>query len=377
MNAHAELRAALSILAERAVAIAPVCKNEESTKLYLVLPVLDALGYDATDPYEVQPEYAADFRADRSDRVDFAIMRDGQPIIAIECKRAGADLASNRGQLRAYFGALPTVRLAILTNGLQFEFFVDCDEPNVMDDEPFLSIDMTCVAGDRLLVEQLDALSSITNARFDPSAIADLASIKLVQRRLSAVLVEEVRQPSEEFCRLVLQKVGLRNLRRNSILERYQSLVQIAYHEAIVRPVIEHLKAARVPSDSPSEVSGPGDARIVTTDRELAVYRYVCRRLAFLVSDEHHFAAIEQVQHRDYIGKFVVFYQNVRKGRLFDFIEGGNGYDKFVFPAPIGEIVTNNISEIDGPLRSVFLARIRELGAPLQANVQLLRAGTA
>ncbi|MGE8941536.1 type I restriction enzyme HsdR N-terminal domain-containing protein [Leptospira interrogans] len=325
--------------------------------------MLEALGYDAADPYEVQPEYAADFRADRADRVDFAIMRDGRPIIAIECKKVGADLASNRGQLRAYFSALQSVRLAILTNGLQFEFFVDCDEPNVMDEEPFLSIDMTCIAGGRLLGEQLDALGSISNPRFDPSTIADLASIKLVQRRLKAALVEEVREPSEEFCRLILQKVGLRNLRRNSIRERYQSLVQVAYQEAIVRPVLDQLKALRSLPDASPAAHDVGDARIVTTDRELAVYRYVCRRLAFLVSDEHHFAAIEQVQHRDYIGKFVVFYQNVRKGRIFDFIEGGNGYDKFVFPAPIGEIVTNNISEIDEPLRNVFSARVRELGS--------------
>ena len=71
----------------------------------------------------------------------------------------------------------------------------------------------------------------------------------------------------------------------------------------------------------------------------------------------------------------LLFYQNVRKGRLFDFIEGGNGYDKFVFPAPFGEIVTNAIGDIDGPLQKVFEARIRELDAAhLPAAAQLRRA---
>ncbi len=378
MNTHVELRAALEMLAERAVAIASVCKNEESTKLYLVLPVLEALGYDPADPYEVQPEYAADFRADRADRVDFAIMRDGKPIIAIECKKVGVDLASNRGQLRSYFSALQSVRLAILTNGVQFEFFVDCDEPNVMDDEPFLTLDMTCIATGRLLPEQIEALGHITSAAFEPSTVTELASLRLVQKRLRAVLIDEVREPSEDFCRLILQRVGLRNLRRSSILGRYQSLVRVAYEEAIVRPVVEQLKMRSQPAGFVVvETPASSDDRIATTDRELAVYRYVCRRLAYLASEEDQFSAIEQVQYRDYIGKFVVFYQNVRKGRLFDFIEGGNGYDKFVFPAPIGEIITNCVSDIDEPLRNTFLARVRELGSGQPSSLRQPSAGIA
>ena len=138
MSAHEQLRANLSVVAERSATIAKACKNEESTKLYLVLPVLGALGYNFSDPHEVQPEYAADFREEQANRVDFAIMRDGLPVIAVECKKTGSDLIGNRGQLRSYFSALLTVKLGILTNGMRFKFFVDCDEPNVMDEEPFV-----------------------------------------------------------------------------------------------------------------------------------------------------------------------------------------------------------------------------------------------
>jgi hypothetical protein len=69
------------------------------------------------------------------------------------------------------------------------------------------------------------------------------------------------------------------------------------------------------------------------------------------------------VQYKDYIGKFVVYYQNVRIGRLFEYFEGENGYDKFVFPAPHGEIVTNNVADLDAALQHTFFARVRELGA--------------
>lgn len=363
MSAYEILRANLSLVAERSAAIAKVCKNEESTKLYLVLPVLGALGYNVSDPHEVQPEYAADFRVDQANRVDFAIMREGIPVIAVECKKVGSELATNRGQLRSYFSALQTVKLGILTNGMRFEFFVDCDEPNVMDEEPFLTLDMDSVATGGLTTEVLSALASLTNSAFDPAAISEAAEMRLVQKRLRAALIEEVREPSDEFCRLMLQRVGITHLRRASIRERYHSFIRVAYEEAIVRPVIEHLRSRPVGQIDTTDAMEHAAERSVTTDRELAVYRYVCRRLAFLVSDEPQFSAIEQVQYRDYLGKFAVFYQNVRKGRLFDFIEGGNGYDRFVFPAPHGEIVTNAISDIDEPLRNVFVARIRELGA--------------
>ena len=63
-------------------------------------------------------------------------------------------------------------------------------------------------------------------------------------------------------------------------------------------------------------------------------------------------------------------------GRLFDFVEGSNGYDKFIFPLPGAEIVTNNMKEIDEPLRAIFVQRIREIGAskPLLARTTQMTA---
>ena len=108
METLGDLHASLAAIAERSAQIKSACANEESTKLYLILPVVGALGYDYTDPFVVQPEHAADFRAEMQERVDYVVLKDGIPIIAIECKKRGTDLAANRGQLRAYFSALPT-----------------------------------------------------------------------------------------------------------------------------------------------------------------------------------------------------------------------------------------------------------------------------
>lgn len=87
MTTHNELRAGLLVVAKRSVSIMAACTNKESTKLYLVLPMLGLLGYDFSNPYEVYPEHAASFGDGDVARVDLAVLRDGAPVIAIECKQ--------------------------------------------------------------------------------------------------------------------------------------------------------------------------------------------------------------------------------------------------------------------------------------------------
>lgn len=377
MSGQEELYSRLIDIAKRLPSIQSVCTNEESTKLFLVLPVLNALGYDVKDPTVVQPEYAADFRNGVPERVDYAILRDGAPVIAVECKKVGADLTSNRGQLRAYFTALQSVRLGILTNGICFEFFVDVENANIMDDEPFVTLDMEAARQRAIPIDVLEALSSITRAGFQPAAMTEIAEMRLVSKRLRTVLMREVREPSLEFSRTILKLAGLENLRKSRIETVYSSMVRNAFEEAFVIPVLELLRAAPGSPEDLSPTTDTAAQRIVTTERELAVYRYVCRRLAFLAGDEYQFSAIEHVHFRDYLGKFAVYYRNVKKGRLFDFIEGGNGYYKFIFPGPAGEIMTSTMTEIDEPLRAIFTQRIRELGGAPPASVPALEQARA
>lgn len=358
-----ELNSRLTAIAARLPSIRSICTNEESTKLFLVLPVLSALGYDVADPTVVQPEYAADFRDGISDRVDYAILRDGVPVIAVECKKASSELSGHRGQLRSYFTALEGVRLGILTNGLRFEFFVDCEKSNIMDEEPFVTLDMEAAAQGQFPSDVLEALAAVTKTGFHPATISELAELRLTSKRLRAVLMQEVREPSPEFCRVILKMAGFEHVRRARIESLYSSMVRNAFEEAFVLPVLEHLRTAEGNQDGVAPTSDVIAQRIVTTDRELAVYRYACRRLAYLAGDEYQFAAIEHVHYRDYVGKFAVFYRSIYKGRLFDFIEGGNGYDKYIFPEPFGEILTSTMADIDRPLKAVFAQRIGELGS--------------
>lgn len=106
-------------------------KNEESTKQFLILPMLRGLGYDTYSPKEVTPEFTADFHK-KNEKVDYAISINGEPKIFLEAKSINSAITKNAPQLSRYFSTFPNVRLGILTNGLEYHFFTDLNNTNIM-----------------------------------------------------------------------------------------------------------------------------------------------------------------------------------------------------------------------------------------------------
>ena len=376
MDSIEELRAGLVSIAQRSLQIRPACKNEESAKLYLVLPVLGLLGYDYTNPLEVYPEHVLELTDGKEARVDFAILRDGRPIMAIEAKKVGADLSQEQDQIRRYYNANEWTRLGVLSNGIRFDFFVDSYEPDVMDADPFLTLDLEMIAQQGVQDEVLESLIRTTKKNFAPGLIAEAAHVQLVKKRLRAIFAEELSAPSEDFCRFMLGKIGLPNARRDAIERNYGPLTKAAFDEALIMPIVEQLRAHPTMPDGTSVLASlPLTPQLVTADRELAIFAYCRRRLAFLVNEQHLFEAIEQIRYKEFVGRIAVFFGREDTGRLFDFIAGQDGRDKFSFPAPFGDIVTAELSAIDGALLSTFTSRARELGGTASASQSFAKTG--
>jgi len=153
--------------------------SEASTNAVLVQPFLATLGYDVGNPDEVSPEHHADFADKYQNKVDYAILRQGIPVIALESKRVGSPLKDDRGQLRSYFNACPTAKLGILTDGLKYEFYADCDKPNMMDEVAFLRLDLADVAKDNSIDENtLDGIGAIRKGLFNPEDVGAEAKRK-------------------------------------------------------------------------------------------------------------------------------------------------------------------------------------------------------
>lgn len=196
MTSSSELRTALLAMARRSVSIVGGCRNIESTKLYLALPFLGLLGYDYSNPFEVFPEDRAGAEAfGNSAKVDFAVLRNGAPIIALECRAAGSDSLGDRTNLAMYFHAIPTVKLAIQTNGIVFSFFVDSDAPDEMDREPFLTLDLETIESVGVADDVLESLTLLTKENFDPDTLAEAAHVQLVKKRLRNAFIEEAASP--------------------------------------------------------------------------------------------------------------------------------------------------------------------------------------
>jgi len=160
-------------------------RGEEATKQALILPMLDALGYDIWNPAEVCPEYNADFaikKLGQKEKVDLAVLLEDVPRIYIEVKAVDVALNGHEGQLARYFNATPSVSLAILTNGIEYRFFTDTGDPNIMDQTPFYTVKLDSVD------QGLEILARFNKSIFSsPVAIRDFAT-ELNYHRLSTEL---------------------------------------------------------------------------------------------------------------------------------------------------------------------------------------------
>lgn len=275
-------------LSDRILKNSAFLSNEEMTKNALVLPFLQALGYDPFNPREIFPEYTADIGVKKGERVDFAVMKDGEPIMLIECKPCKSDLAKfNPTQLLRYFQVTPTARIGILTNGVQYHFFTDLDRANIMDDKPFMVFDFN--SPEESLIPELRKL---TKSQFDIEKTLSAASELKYTRAIKRLFAEEMQAPSDNFVRHFASKVYSGNL-VPSVREKFTELVRRALALYINDVINERLKHAMIsPSNEESdalpntEVSESEKTGIITTDDEREAFYIVKSILREVVSPE-------------------------------------------------------------------------------------------
>ena len=185
---------------------APRIDNEARTNASLVQPFLAMLGYDVANPDEVSLEHHADFSEKYQNKVDYAILHQGEPVIALESKRVGAAMKDDRGQLKSYFNACRTVKLGILTDGLNYDFYAE-DEPNMMDETAFLRLNFAEIARNSTIDDNtLGGLAKIRNGFFNPDDVGAEAKRKLLFESIVKIIKQFKSEPSNEFIRFVLER---------------------------------------------------------------------------------------------------------------------------------------------------------------------------
>lgn len=275
--------------------------TEEATKTALIMPFISALGYDVFNPLEVLPEMCCDIGLKKGEKIDYAIMKDGEPIMLIECKHWQQDLNLHDNQLIRYFH-VSKAKFGVLTNGIIYRFYTDLAEPNRMDEKPFLEINLL-----DLKEAHIEELKKFHKSYFDVSAILSSASELKYMGELRTAISKEFSSPSPEFVKYFGKQVYDGSF-MPKVLEQFTALVKRTIHNYINDMISERLKAAIKDNDAPAEKDVMTDSvaieepasKIVTTEEELEAFYIVKSILRGTV-------ATDRITYRDAQSYFAIF----------------------------------------------------------------------
>lgn len=213
--------------------------TEEGTKNAFIMPFISTiLGYDVFNPLEVVPEFTADVGIKKGEKIDYAIVRDGEVLMLIEAKKSGESLKiENASQLYRYF-AVTNARIAVLTNGVEYHFYTDLDAPNRMDAKPFLVLDLLDI--DETLIPELRKL---TKDAFDLESIVNAAGELKYVGQIKRTIAAQFREPEDEWIRFFTARAYEGSITQK-IREQFTPLVEKAAKQFLNEQVNERLKSA-------------------------------------------------------------------------------------------------------------------------------------
>ena len=254
-------------------------ETEEATKNALIMPFINILGYNVFNPAEVVPEFTCDVGTKKGEKVDYAIMKDGNPIILFECKSANSDLEKEHAsQLYRYF-SVTEVQVGILTNGIVYKFYSDLEEANKMDAKPFLEIDLLDIKE-----SLLEELKRFRKESFVIEEILSSASELKYTKEMKKILGEELNSPSEEFVRFFTKRVYSGKMTKR-VKEDFKYITHRAFKQFVNEKISDRLKSAleqevdggaqEIAASEAENLEEEQNDGIVTTEEEIEGFHIV------------------------------------------------------------------------------------------------------
>lgn len=302
-----EVNEKIKSFANRISSLKDTVSTEEATKMSLIVPLFQILGYDVFNPTEFCPEYTADVGIKKGEKVDYAILEDGNPIILIECKSCTESLDKHSSQLFRYFGT-STAKFGILTNGLIYRFYTDLEQPNKMDMVPFLEVDM-----ENIRDSQISEIKKFCKDNFDRDKIFSTAEELKYTQLIKNLFAIEFETPSDGFIRHIMTNVyeGQKN---QKAIEKFTPLIKKAF-QSFVNEIVNNKISSALSKEEPENVSNTDsieeveetpvepESKIVTTEEEIEAFYIVRGILAGTVD-------VQDVARRDTESYFGIIYQN-------------------------------------------------------------------
>lgn len=326
-------------LSERIEKLKDSISTEEATKNAFIMPLIAALGYDVFNPLEVVPEMDCDLVKKKGEKIDYAIMRDGSPILLMECKHWKQNLNLHDTQLQKYFVA-SNARFGVLTNGIEYRFYTDLEKSNIMDEKPFLVVDML-----NLSDVDVEQIKQFHKSYYDESNILSTAQELKYTTELRATLNSEFAAPSPDFVKYFAKQIYEGSVSQR-IIEQFTPLVKRAIADIINDTISDRLGLAlkSQPNTTSEVLEAPAeevttasplpdgvvfvsdDGQIVTTQEEMDSYFIVkaILRPAIDVSrvyyrdGQRYFSVLLDDNNRKPICRFYYNAKSVKYIALFD-----------------------------------------------------------
>ncbi|ANG62997.1 restriction endonuclease [Marinobacterium aestuarii] len=278
-----EIGNSLATLANKIKQLGSMIETEEATKNAFVMPFLNnVLGYDVFDPSEVIPEFTADTGTKKGEKVDYALLKDGVIQILIECKKYNEPLSlKHASQLYRYF-SVTNARIAVLTNGVVYQFFTDLEAPNKMDEKPFLELDLSNI--DEHVIPEV---AKLTKADFDVDSVINAAGELKYLYQIKKVIGQQIAAPDDDFVRFFASRV-YDGVITQKVREQFSELTVKALRQFLNDKINDRLKTALASgSDTPqvrdshaqeprdADIEAAEDNKVVTTVEELEGYHII------------------------------------------------------------------------------------------------------
>ncbi|RYX82186.1 restriction endonuclease [bacterium] len=252
-------------------------QTEEATKNAFIMPFIKTLGYDVFDPFEVVPEFIADIGIKKGEKVDYAIMKDNQPCILVECKHWSENLDPHNSQLFRYFHTTKA-KFGLLSNGIIYRFYTDLMETNKMDEKPFFEFNVSDIKDN-----QIEELKKFHKSYFDVDSIQTTASELKYMNELKSLINIEFQNPTDNFTRHFAKQI-YQGVLTAKIMEQFTGLTKKSLQQYINDLITERLKSAlhkendeqkQPDSEQSVELVSSADSKIETTQEELEGFMIV------------------------------------------------------------------------------------------------------
>jgi hypothetical protein len=274
---EAEIKLKLEQLHARVDALKDQINTEEATKNAFVMPFIQILGYDIFNPTEVIPEFICDIGTKKGEKIDYVIKKDGEPILIIECKHWKENVDAHNSQLHRYYH-VSKARFGVLTNGHIYNFYTDLEKPNIMDEKPFFTLDLS-----NLKDASLKILEKFTKNGYNLESILDSAEGMKYISAIRREFEKELKEPSDEIVKLLVNRFFDKTITASRLVS-FKDYTRKAFGNSINESINFRLQNAlnineSVPTKSEVAIAPIDDnvdnTKFITTEEEIEGFQIV------------------------------------------------------------------------------------------------------